>query len=206
MIRWLLYLPFTIITSLLSYILNPFVVLFCDKNGELPGFLSYFQTWDDSCNPRCACVEMAPKIIRFDWDRHFTEYLGHTPELDAVGRTRWFSECIDDDFTFSEKIRLYLCRLYWLTRNCGYGFSFWWFGIDYDTNKVVYTQNDEYVTKLYVGEGSSLFRPWSYQNSTPFKIFGIKCEWNIYLGWKIYITGQGRARAMIAIRPCFKIP
>lgn len=36
--------------TLLGVILSPVIALFCDKDGNLPRFLKYFQTFDDTLN------------------------------------------------------------------------------------------------------------------------------------------------------------
>lgn len=209
---WPFYFVLSFVIMILCYVLNPIVLLFCDEDGELHGFLHYFQTWDDSCNPRCAVMDMAPKIISYDWDKHYVEYEDTTPELEKVGRTRWFAKCINNNFTLKERIKRYLCRVYWLTRNCSYGFSFYLLGADIDTSKIKipervkmshkdYSRREEWL--CYTDE-NILTRKWSYSNSK--KIFG-KLYWNVWLGWKMSpsIHNTGLKRCMIAQRISFKI-
>jgi hypothetical protein len=189
---------------LICYILNPIVLLFCDKDGELHGFLHYFQTWDDSCNPRCAVMEMAPKIISYDWDKHYIEYQTQTPELAPYNRTRWVAKCINDDFTIGERIKRYLCRVYWLTRNCSYGFSFYWFGCEYDPEDLVIDKNypDGRNRTAHTKGADKWSTYWCYKNSD--NIFG-SVYWNVYLGWKLDLNPKGHTRAMIANRIAFKL-
>lgn len=112
----------------LCYITNPFVVPFADINGELPSFLKYWQTWDNSCYCR-ESVEFSPKFLQYDWARHYREYKGTDPYLASVNRDRWFVSCIDPNFSLWERVQRYCCGVLWLTRNCSYGFSFYMLGL-----------------------------------------------------------------------------
>ena len=103
MIIWFLFLPVSLLAMVLCYITNPIVVLFANEDGELPGFLSLWQTWDNSCNPS-DLMHILPDWLQFDWERHYEEYKGVTPYLYEVNRERWFTRCIDDNFTFTEQI------------------------------------------------------------------------------------------------------
>lgn len=48
MVLWLIYFLLSLFFMILCYVTNPFVVPFADINGELPSFLHYWQTWDNS--------------------------------------------------------------------------------------------------------------------------------------------------------------
>ena len=204
MLIWLLLVPLSLVTMGLCYILNPIVLLFCDEDGELHGFLHYFQTWDDSCNPRCAVMEMAPKCIRYDWDKHYVETSGVvTPELEGLGVTRCVAKCINNDFTTKEKIKRYLCRVYWLTRNCAYGFAFFVYGCNYIPNQLISKEKGKNIRFEYEKDGNWLTRNWTYKNSA--NIFG-SVYFNIYLGWKMYAGDSDQNKmAMIANRIAFKL-
>lgn len=201
MILWLLLLPISLITMVLCYILNPIVLLFCDEDGELHGFLHYFQTWDDSCNPRCAVMEMAPKCISYDWDKHYKEYKAVTPELAPYNETRWVAKCIDPDFTLVERFKRYLCRVYWLTRNCSYGFCFFLYGCEYGPEDIVIDFKDDKGNRSAHTKGNVLTRYWCYKNNS--KLFG-SVYLNVYLGWKLDLNPKGHTRSMIANRIAFK--
>ena len=200
MVSWFFSFLLNFIASIFCYLTNPIVVLFCDENGELPGFLSCWQTWDDSCNPEFA-VQKAPKCIQYDWKKHYTEHKDTTPELAAVGRERWFTTCIDPDFTVDEYIKRYLCRVFWLTRNCGYGFAFWVFGREVDPKELIVAKNvedkDGQEIFAYTKDGSWLTRTFMYKNSR--KICD-RLEWNIFLGWKLDVDADSVHQAMIANR------
>ena len=201
----LIYLPLLILNflvSILCYITNPIVVLFANEVGELPGFLSLWQTHDDSLDPRFFVVDKVASIFKYDYDRHYEEYEGTTPELEAVGRTRYYVKLKDPNFTLKEKIQRYFCRVLWLTRNNAYGFSFWWFGRQVDSKDMVFTINKD---KEYFGYDKSkniLITPWVYKNDSP---INSKISWQVFLGWKIGRDDEGVKRYMIANRPTISI-
>ena len=199
MLSWFFTFILNFLVSIICYITNPIVLLFCDERGELPGFLSYWQTWDDSCNPEFA-VNHAPECIRYDWKKHYEEYQEATPELERVGRKRWFCKIIDPNFTLKERFLRYLCRVFWLTRNCGYGFAFWLFGREVDPSQLLIVKNIDdqngHEISAYV-EGNPLTRTVIYKNS---RKINDKFEWNIFIGWKLSIDSDKVHQAMIANR------
>ena len=204
---WLLYFPFMMLAMVLCYATNWFVCLFADENGELPHVFRMWQTWDDSTNPRCHVMEMAPKFLRYDWDKHYIEYIVEPPELKAIGQKRWVAKCINDDFTLEERIKRYLCRVLWLTRNCAYSFAFWCFGNDVKTAGV--------KEKVYLQKktGRQLTIGWDTSKKIWNRPWWIKCdwaicrklEWNTYLGWKWYMSAEDNKHCMIANRIAVRI-
>jgi len=195
---WPLYAILQFCFTLLCYLTNPIVVLFCDENGELPSIFRMWQTWDDSCNPRFYILEKVPGFLKYDYDRHYREYQATTPDLEKVNRTRWFAEVVDPNFTFKEKVQRYICRVMWLYRNCAYGFAFWCFGRMIDGKNMKYTKNEEFIKFGYDTSRNILTRPWTYKNSS--KFFGDRLEWNIYIGWKIDDGLDSTQQCMIAMR------
>ena len=197
MIRWLLYLPLSLLSTVLCYLTNWFVVLFCDKDGELHGLFHLWQTWDDSCNPEFS-VQCAPKFLRYDWKAHYHEYLDTTQYLRSVNRYRWFAECINDEWTLWERFQRYACRVLWLMRNNAYGFAFYLLG--HTSTPLMVTQKSE--NTIYVDEVNGF--GWMYKNTAPiFSLFGWTVHWNNLLGWKIDTDAQVDTRAMIANRIAF---
>ncbi len=201
MLKFIFYDIFNIIIAILCYVTNPIVLFFCDEHGELPGFLHYWQPWDDSCNPEYA-VQCAPKCIQYDWPKHYTEHEDTTEALKKVGRKRWFTTCINYDFTIIERIKRYLCRLYWLTRNCSYGFSFWWFGISAKANDFVLLASKEDGLggkMIYIRDftKNKLLAPFKYKNDCRINSW---LRWEIFLGWKIDESAEKPTQAMIANR------
>lgn len=203
---WLLYFVIQFPIMLICYITNPIVCLFADEDGELPYIFRMWQTWDDSVNPRCHVMEMAPKFLRYDWDKHYIEFEVSTPELDRVGKKRWKAICINSDFTIGERIRRYLCRVLWLTRNCGYGFAFWCFGVEVDSTHVhekSYQEPDGRTLTIGWDDSKSIWnRPWWIKSD---RKISKHVEWNVYLGWKWWPDGNRIKRCMIANRIAVKI-
>lgn len=116
-------------------------------------------------------------------------------------------ELIDPNFTIKERILRYICRVLWLTRNCGYGFAYYIFGVTIDgtSMKKVYGKY-QYIESN--GE-TRMFEVWVQKDKNfliaPFTIksdwvyFNQKLELNWYIGWKINMGLVGQ-RAMIANR------
>ena len=197
MIKWLLYLPFSLLASVLCYLTNWIVVLFADINGELQGFLHLWQTWDNSvyCSDS---VKVAPKFLQYDWAKYYKEHKDTTPELQAWNRERWFVTCINDDFTFADTVKRYCCGVLWLMRNNAYGFAFYLLGATVTPSVFIKTsENTISVQEVY---GSA----WMYKNTAPiFSLFGWTVCWNNLLGWKIDTSAEYDTRSMIANRVAF---
>lgn len=207
MVLWLVYLPFALITMIACYLTNPIAVLFCDKDGELHGIWRNWQTWDNSCNPSdvTECKQL-PAWLCYDWKRHYEEYEDDTPELKAVGRKRWFTRCIDDNWTIKERIQRYICRVYWLTRNCAYGWAFYVLGITPGVRWVVERKDKDVISVHEDYNGWQLDGAWKYKSTAPIcTIFGWTLRWNNFLGWKLDENAEVDTRAMIAIRIAFSI-
>lgn len=204
MLLWLVYLPFSLLFSAICYITNPLLVLFCDEDGELPGILHLWQTWDNSCNPSDVQT-IFPAWMQFDFSEHYLEHRGTTPRLEAVNRERWFTLCVNPDFTLAERLKRYLCRVLWLTRNNAYGFSFWLLGADTRPlwERVIDEPDRSFVRELC---GGNVAGAWRYIDKRRiFSAFGYAVRWNILLGWKVDTDARRESRAMIANRIAFKI-
>lgn len=202
MVLWLLYLPFSLLFMAVCYLTNPVVVKFCDKDGELHGIWRYWQTHDNSCNPSDVTEhKQLPSIFLYDWAKHYEETYDTTPELQKVGRKRWLTKCIDANFTLWERVQRYICRAYWLTRNCAYGFAFWLLGITPGVRWVV-EQNDK--DTIFVHEDYAwwwLDGAWKYKSTATICTFlGWTLRWNTFLGWKVDENAEVDTRAMIANR------
>lgn len=207
MILWLIYLPFSLLLTAVCYLTNWLVTPFCDENGELHGLLKYWQTWDNSCNPSDVTEhKQLPSFLLYDWPKHYKERKEATPELAAVGRERWLTTCIDNHWTLWERIKRYICRTYWLTRNCCYGWAFWVLGITPGIRWAV-EQND--ADTQFVHEDYAwwwLDGAWKYKSTAKIcKIFGWTLRWNTLLGWKVDENAKVDTRAMIANRIAFSL-
>ena len=199
MIRWLIYLPISLILTVVCYLTNFIVLLFCDKDGELHGLWHLWQTWDNSCNPS-DIKDIVPKWLLIDWDKHYKEREGTTDYLNKVNRKRWFTDCIDNNWTFIERIKRYICRLIWLTRNNCYGWAFYVLGYTASTNIEVHTEKDLIEMKDNNGYG------WMKKNTRKiFSLFGYELHWNNLLGWKLSENEKFDTRSMIANRIAFYI-
>ena len=207
MVLWLFLVPFSLTAMILCYATNPIAVLFCDENGERHGFGRYWQTHDNSCNPSDVTEhKQLPSWLLYDWKKHYKEYEGTTPELQKVGRKRWFTKCIDNHWTLWERFQRWVCRTYWLTRNCSYGFSFWLLGI---TPGIRWAAERKDKDVSYVHEdynGWQLDGAWKYKSTKPIcTILGWTIRWNTFLGWKVDENAEVDTRAMIANRIAFSI-
>ena len=199
MIRWLIYLPLSLLASVLCYITNPIVLLFCDKNGELSGPLHLWQTWDNSCNPS-DIMDIVPSWLLYDWGAHYREYQDTTQLLRSWNRDRWFTDCINDEWTLWERVQRYLCRLIWLTRNNAYGWGFYVLGHTATPLFVIQKSENTIFADEVNGCG------WMYKNTAKiFSLFGWEVRWNNLLGWKVDTSATYDTRAMIANRVAFSI-
>lgn len=197
MIRWLLYLIPSLLSTVLCYLTNWFVVLFADRDGELHGLFHLWQTWDDSLNGEFS-VECAPKFLRYDWEKHYREYKDTTQYLRSVNRDRWYATCINDNWTLWERFQRYACRVLWLMRNNAYGFAFYLLGATVAPMlSIKQSENTISVDEVY-GDA------WMYKNTAPiFSAFGWTVHWNNLLGWKIDTSAKFDTRSMIANRIAF---
>lgn len=199
MLLWLAYLPLTIIVTVLCYLLNPVVVLFCDEDGELPSFLHYFQTWDDSCDSEFFMKECVPSFLDYGYDDHYISGYGTDKWIAEYGKTRAYSNAKEYAvWTIKQRIQRYVCRVLWLTRNCAYGFMLHLFGAD--MSKANYEVNNQHHFLAKVG--NIWTKPFSYKNED--KICG-KLYWKIYLGWKAYPNIENAKRCMLAYRLLVKV-
>ena len=208
---WILLFPLNIITSILCYLTNPIAVLFADERGELHGLWRYWQTWDDSCDVDWIVKTRVPKIFMYDFDKHYVSSRETTPELTEVGRDKGcviFNPANPDaaKFTIKERIQRYFCRLFWLNRNNGYGWAFFFFGRNViGTNMVAILDKNTPNDHLYFGYDKSkniLVRPWIFKTDwTIYKTI----RWNTFLGWKIDCSSTTPRKAMIANRIAISI-
>ena len=197
MFRWLIYLPFSLLFSVLCYLTNWFVAIFADKNGELPWPLHLWQMWDDSIYAHESVLN-APKFLQYDWPKHYREYKDTTPQLLKWNRERWFVECIDDNFTFVEKLKRYACGVLWLMRNNAYGFCFYLLGYTSTPFMLVEETEDTITVDEVNGDG------WMYKSTAKiFSLFGWEVHWNNLLGWKLDTDATVDTRSMIANRVAF---
>lgn len=208
MLKWLLFQVINIPVCLICYILNPIFVLFANEVGELPKWLKFAQTWDDSCDGAFQ-VSCAPKFLRYDFNSKYEE---HSMLLEEYNRTKYYVTLKEGaTFTLWERIQRYFCRLAWLTRNCSYGFSFYVAGTTIKSSNISTVTNRKFDGFAFCGDKGSLWlnTPFTYHDSRlEFSLFGFNFYRNFYLGWKFGLTPTDDTtptRVMIANRIAWKI-
>lgn len=179
--RYIIYAPLQMLCMLLCYLTNWIVVLFADEEGELPGVLRLWQTWDDTLD-NAADIQRLPAVLRYDWSDHYVQRW-----MCEQGRTRYL-EALIKPFTVTERIKRYFCRVHWLYRNCGYGFAYYLFGMEARPPFSVCESDD-----MYFISGN----PWAFKCT---RAITDNWRWEIYLGWKIQRRVEHPHRAMLALR------
>ena len=191
--RWFLYVPLQLLIMIICYITNPIVVLFADKDGELHGFLRKWQTFDDSCDSEDCVTKYVPDWMRYDFYEYYWAEKRYDPNY---GRMMKRSINIAP-LPLIDRLKRYCCRVFWLSRNCAYGFAIDWFGVTINPDDVVVI--DDY--KAGESERNILvtrdLKYWKIYNSM--RIMNTKYRWKIYLGWKFYNV-KSIHRAMLAFR------
>lgn len=201
--KYFIYAPLQILCMVFCYLTNWLVVLFGTEEGQLPGFLNLWNTWDDTLDNRTDVGRM-PKFLRYDWDEHYQSY---TEQL--YGR-KAYRERLIKPFTPAEKVKRYFCRCHWLYRNCGYGFAYYLFGQEcippfrvkegegwyfIHGNKVYPIFKDGCVINFHYKN------PWAFKSQKP---ISKNYRWEVYLGWKIQRRLNAPHWAMIATRVWIK--
>ena len=191
--RWFLYALLQLICMVICYITNPIVILFADKDGELHGFLRKWQTFDDSCDSEDCITKYVPKWMRYDFYKYYRAEKRYDPKY---GRMMKRSINIAP-LPLIDRLKRCCCRVFWLSRNCAYGFAIDWFGATINPEDVVVI--DDY--KMGESERNILvtrdLKYWKIYNSM--RIPNTKYRWKIYLGWKIHNV-KSIHRAMLAFR------
>ena len=173
-IKWFIFAIFDLLFVAQCYITNPIVCLFADEYGNLPKALRWWQTWDNTLDVEWMVTEKkVPSTFRYDYARH---YVYHYENHDAG--IAGYVDIIDPSFSLWERVQRYFCRLAWLYRNTGYGFSYEVTGVDVAsiTKYADYSFNGN-RNKLYIADNAFMFR-YEQNYSDTRKI-------RIWLGWKI---------------------
>lgn len=198
--KYFIYAPLQILCMMFCYLTNWLVVLPGTEEGQLPGFLNLWNTWDDTLDNKTDIGRM-PKFLQYDWDEHYQAYT-----IQMNGQTI-YRELLIKPFTIREKIKRYFCRVHWLYRNCAYGFAYYWFGEDVfpPVSAPIYLDSPEngyfiFANRfVYPFNGVTLCgrNPWAFKCTAP---INDRWMWEIYLGWKIQRAELAPHRAMIATR------
>lgn len=195
-----------ILTMVLCMLTNPFVVLFCDKYGNLPRVFRLWQTYDNCLDIDWMIYEnKVPKIFQYDFNKHY-KYCMESKNNDEM--IPGHVVILDDNFTIKERIQRYFCRVLWLYRNCAYGFAYNLLGIEF-------IGKQQYVLENSRGNGKELFVSYLESPKGLKRYFSVKCKeiWvcpiidkkfrmDIYMGWKLSGTQNytNKKRAMLAVR------
>lgn len=192
--KWFLYAPLQLICMAICYLTNWFIVLFANENGELPGILRLWQTWDDSLDSEDCVEKYVPAIIRYNFYKYYRVERHMLPEYN-----RWRKYSINiAPLPLIDRIKRYCCRVFWLYRNCAYGFAFEWFGCDVPTGSVkVYADYTEGEHELYYASSRNHWMLYCTLSITR------RYRWRVYLGWKLSSGITSHHRAMIVFRVWF---
>ena len=192
-VKWILYAVVDVLFNIVCYLTNPFVLLFADAVGNLPGIFKWWENWDDHLDIDWMVYEHhLPKFAEYDFNRH---YRYHSPEEaeQLIGEYRGYVDLLDPNFTLWERFQRYVCRVWWLYRNNAYGFSYYVTGIEVNAADVVMVKTDEadgytwYVTDY----------AFCYKDERP--SFKNHC-WDNYVGWKFKWMDKEVDRYMLAFR------
>ena len=192
-VKWILYAVVDVLFNIVCYLTNPFVLLFADAVGNLPGIFKWWENWDDHLDIDWMVYEHhVPKFAEYDFNRH---YRYHSPEEaeQLTGVYCGYVDLLDPNFTLWERFQRYVCRVWWLYRNNAYGFSYYVTGIEVNAADVVMVKTDEtdgytwYVTDY----------AFCYKDERP--SFGNRC-WDNYVGWKFRWMDKEVDRYMLAFR------
>ena len=192
-----------IITALLCYLTNWFVVIFADEYGQLPKIFKLWQTYDNCLDIDWMIDEkIVPAIFRYNFHKH---YIYHPENKSKDKMIPGYVEIIDPNFTFKEKIQRYFCRIAWLYRNNAYGFSYYWLGkeINYDNQiviKNIKTNNQEiyfsYIKKKDKKENkwaafyNFFLSEWCFYYHCPYNKTKPNSSLRCYLGWKFKFSSE----------------
>lgn len=193
MILWLVYLPLALLVTAVCILTTPLIVLFANEDGELPSFLHYWQTWDDSLDSEYFMTRCVPKWLDYGYYGHYCPYTAEVKGLDFA-LPRQYSFCMPDaKWTTKQRIQRYICRCLWIWRNPAYGWMFYAFGDDLSDIEWVRKDTDEFLGIC----GDGVLEPFCYKNEKRI------CSWlraKIYLGWKSYPDKIINRRCMYAYR------
>ena len=104
--RFLIYFLADIAVNLIGYCINPLLPLFADSEGNLPSWLRWFQTYDDTLDGK------EPRFIEStSWLRTQERGVNDLSTTNTLGVAKNF-------------ICTYVLRVMWLYRNNAYGFAY----------------------------------------------------------------------------------
>lgn len=192
-IKWFVLSVLDALFNVIAYVTDPFVLLFADEVGNLPGWALWWENWDDHLDVDWMVYEHhVPKFAEYDFNRHYCYHDEYEAEQ-LIGEHRGYVDLLDGDFTLKERFQRYVCRLWWLWRNNAYGFSYYVTGVDVrkdDIVKVKTVENDGYI--WYETDNAFCYKDGR-------KSFG-SCYWDNFIGWKMQNVEHDVERCMLAFR------
>lgn len=192
---WLLYFPVAVLTYILCLITNPLIILLCDENGELEGIWHLWQTWDDSCDSEYFMTHICPDFLNYGYYEHYDSVQIPLP----YNRVKRMSLRTSVPLSPVGKIQRYFCRLWWLTRNCAYGFAYEWLSKDVNGADVKTIYKGLYTAFYY----DPVTHAWMLRSEKP--IIDGYLRWEVLLGWKIALGSKEPTKSMIATRAVLRI-
>jgi len=200
--KYLILLPFELLATIIAYLTNPIVCLFADEEGNLPYIFTWWQTYDNPLDIGWMVYEpgCTPSWCHYDFARHY-EYHPENHDLNING----YVKILDPNFTVKERIQRYFCRLFWLYRNCNYGFSYYVTGADINGDEitVLYNIRDKNRREYFGCETEKSL--WSMHWCVYYE--RAWCPWfkiRTFFGWKFKDVDPGESRrCMLA---CFINP
>lgn len=131
MILYILRCILEVLATIIAYVTNPIVVLFADEKGVLPERLKWWGQHDNNLDIDWVIdEELVPAFARYDFHKHYVYHMEDKTDPEHI--IPGYVDIIDPDFTLKERVQRYICRLYWIYRNCNYGFSYFFNGADYN--------------------------------------------------------------------------
>ena len=205
---WIFHVIIELCATVVAYLTNPIVVLFCDEKGDLPEWAKWWQTYDNCLDIDWMVYEhCVPKFAEYDFNKHYK----YVPEVKGdylliPGHV----EILDPNFTLKERFQRYVCRVCWLYRNCNYGFSYYVNGRYIDSAYLVVLKDiKEPNNEQFLG----YYDPYTWYDSA-FKRYAERiwccyyckqyCKWfrlRIYLGWKLKGKSSGVHMLALHISP-----
>jgi len=192
-IKFLLYAIIDILFNIVCYLTNPFVLLFADVRGDMPGWALWWENWDDHLDIDWMVDEHhVPKFAEYDFHRHYRYHPPEEAEV-TIGVYRGYVDVLDPDFTLWERFQRYVCRLTWLYRNNAYGFSYYVTGIDIYKADIVKIKTEAADGYIYYETDYA----FCYKDERP-SFCGMK--WDNFVGWKFQAVQKDMERCMLAFR------
>lgn len=199
--KWFICIITELLATMIAYLTNPIVCLFADEYGNLPKYLSWYQTFDNCLDVGWMIEEhIVPSWAEYDFNKHYKYHLEQ--KFDDGTVIAGYVDILDRNFTLKEKFQRYICRLCWLYRNTNYGFSYYVNGVEVDKDDIVVLKKiNEYNNEQFIGyeKGKSLWdTAWCFYYEKPYYK---KLKLRVYLGWKLKSLSGGRHMLALFFSP-----